>query len=161
MRLTIIPADKSIGIDGQFLLNIQQDLSWIPQDIHAVQWFGDHGSIEYIESIPNLEITELGIFEQAILDYNNEIQRIESEEELKKIQQELSRDYWQELREVRNSLLLRTDWTQLPDNNLTNEQKDAWAIYRQALRNITDEINDPKPLVLDLNHPYWPIPPQN
>jgi hypothetical protein len=94
MKLTIIPADRSIGIDGVFILDIKQDMSWIPNDIHVVQWDDTVGEIQYIDSRLNLEINELGIFEQAIIDYNNENQRLldEDAERLRKIEE--ARDYW-------------------------------------------------------------------
>jgi hypothetical protein len=38
----------------------------------------------------------------------------------------------------RDALLKNTDWTQLPDSPLNEEQKAAWAEYRQALRDITE-----------------------
>lgn len=37
----------------------------------------------------------------------------------------------------RNALLSKSDWTQLPDVPLAT--KEAWALYRQALRDITDK----------------------
>lgn len=40
------------------------------------------------------------------------------------------------LRTERNALLASSDWTQLPDSPLTPEQKQAWAEYRQLLRDI-------------------------
>lgn len=155
MRITIIPSDKNITIDGQSLLNVQQDLSWIPSDVHAVQWFGDYGWIEYTDSRNNLEITELGIYEQAILDHNNEIILRQQTKE----QEEASKDYWEVLRNIRNTLLSDSDWTQLPDSPLSIEKQQEWQDYRQALRDLPDNIEDPKPLVLDLNHPSWPTPP--
>jgi len=45
----------------------------------------------------------------------------------------------QKLKQVRlwrNSELARTDWTQMPDSPLTAEQRQAWADYRQALRDF-------------------------
>ena len=39
------------------------------------------------------------------------------------------------------------------------EQKHLWTIYRQELRDLPENIEDPKPLVLDENHSSWPIPP--
>lgn len=36
----------------------------------------------------------------------------------------------------RNSLLRDTDWTQMPDAPLTEQQRTAWAIYRQSLRDV-------------------------
>lgn len=40
---------------------------------------------------------------------------------------------WAQIRAWRNSQLARTDWTQLADSPL---DKEAWAIYRQALRDL-------------------------
>jgi hypothetical protein len=48
-----------------------------------------------------------------------------------------------EIRTKRNSLLLKSDWTQYPDCPLTAEQKSAWATYRQALRDITTQSGFP------------------
>lgn len=54
------------------------------------------------------------------------------------------------VRVLRDTLLAQCDWTQLPDVPL--ETKTAWATYRQALRDITnqpgfpDVIEWPKPL---------------
>lgn len=56
-----------------------------------------------------------------------------------------------EIRERRNYLLAACDWTQLPDAALTPEQKAAWAVYRQQLRDF--------PAVCDPNNPVWPVPP--
>ena len=41
----------------------------------------------------------------------------------------------------RASLLLTSDWTQLPDVPIATQQ--AWVSYRQALRDITDQPNYP------------------
>jgi hypothetical protein len=152
MRLTIIPEDKVIGIECEFL-NI--NCSWIPSNIHAVQWYDTWGEIEYNDGSPNERIEELGIFEQSVEDYNNEVQRIEN----KKEESEAARDYWEELRVLRNQRLTESDWTQVADAPLTEEQKDAWKNYRQELRDLPENITDPKPLVLDSNHSSWTIKP--
>ncbi len=57
---------------------------------------------------------------------------------------------WSDIRTDRDDLLLKSDWTQLPDVPLAT--KEAWAVYRQALRDIT---NQPDPFNIT-----WPIPPQ-
>jgi hypothetical protein len=57
--------------------------------------------------------------------------------------EELIRDKWVETRVLRNTLLMTTDWTQLPDAPLTNEQKIKWAEYRQALREIPSGTTNP------------------
>jgi len=171
MRLAIIPSDKIIFIDGEHLYDIKQDLSWIPSSIHAVQWYDTWGEIEYIDGSPNERIEELGIFEQAVLDFNNEKERIDTElealnieNEEKKIAEELAleaaRDYWKEFRNIRDSLLSRCDWTQSPDSPLTEEKKAEWATYRQSLRDLPITITNPKSMVIDLIHENWPTKPE-
>ena len=39
----------------------------------------------------------------------------------------------------RNIMLQQSDWTQLPDVSLTEDQKNAWRKYRESLRNMTNE----------------------
>ena len=50
----------------------------------------------------------------------------------------------------RDALLARSDWTQLPD--VPSATKEAWAAYRQALRDITEQPGFPFDVV-------WPQPP--
>jgi len=45
------------------------------------------------------------------------------------------------LRKRRNELLLSCDYTQLPDSPLTDEKKQEWATYRQALRDLPTTEN--------------------
>ena len=44
------------------------------------------------------------------------------------------------LRTKRNKDLQDSDWTQLPDNTLTSEQRNAWMQFRTELRNITNGL---------------------
>ena len=44
------------------------------------------------------------------------------------------------LRQRRNSLLASCDWTVLTDSQLTTTEKTAWKTYRQALRDITENL---------------------
>ena len=63
--------------------------------------------------------------------------------------------FMRSVRKKRNSLLGASDWTQLPDSPLNEEQKAAWAEYRQALRDI------PNTGVLNANLIQWPQPPED
>lgn len=45
-------------------------------------------------------------------------------------------DFWAVVRAERNQRIFLTDWTQMSDAPLTASQKTAWAVYRQALRDI-------------------------
>jgi len=56
---------------------------------------------------------------------------------------------WDEVRVRRNAKLAACDWTQLPDAPATIKQ--AWATYRQALRDVT--------LQADPLNITWPVPP--
>jgi hypothetical protein len=56
---------------------------------------------------------------------------------------------WPVVRAQRNALLSASDWTQLPDVPLAT--KEAWAAYRQALRDVTLQID---PFAID-----WPVAP--
>ena len=56
---------------------------------------------------------------------------------------------WAKIRSQRDSLLFSCDWTQLPDVTIPN--KTEWALYRQALRDITNQ-QDPYNIV-------WPVEP--
>tara|TARA_Y100000004_G_scaffold97319_1_gene108934 strand:- start:440 stop:739 length:300 start_codon:yes stop_codon:yes gene_type:complete len=60
-----------------------------------------------------------------------------------------------DLRQRRNSLLLSSDWTQLPDTTLTNTQKQSWMQYRTELRNITNGLTT----VEDVNGVSFPVKP--
>lgn len=53
----------------------------------------------------------------------------------------------------RDKLLYTSDWTQIPNNPLTTEQQQAWAVYRQELRDITSQSGYPFNVI-------WPTPPQ-
>lgn len=52
----------------------------------------------------------------------------------------------------RNLLLQQSDWTQLPDVSLTEEQKGNWVTYRQQLRDITNQPGFPDNII-------WPTQP--
>jgi hypothetical protein len=54
---------------------------------------------------------------------------------------------WQRIRRQRDELLAKSDWTQMPNAPLTLEQKLAWAEYRQKLRDIPQDFNDPNKVV--------------
>jgi hypothetical protein len=40
------------------------------------------------------------------------------------------------MKSMRNAQLAGSDWTQMPDSPLSDSDKQAWATYRQALRDF-------------------------
>ena len=55
------------------------------------------------------------------------------------------------MRAARDARLAASDWTQLPDSPLAAGTKEAWRVYRQALRDFPDGWTKDKP---------WPAKPQ-
>jgi hypothetical protein len=45
MQITIIPVDGMVYVDGVCYANL--DMSLVPIEIHALQWKGDYGWIEF------------------------------------------------------------------------------------------------------------------
>lgn len=60
---------------------------------------------------------------------------------------------WMQIRIQRNQLLKACDYTQLPDMQfeMSEIEKEAWRLYRKALRDITDQ-EDPSNII-------WPTKP--
>jgi hypothetical protein len=53
------------------------------------------------------------------------------------------------VRSIRDNRLMYTDWTQVADAPV---DKEAWAVYRQALRDVTQQEGFPMRV-------EWPVPP--
>jgi hypothetical protein len=53
----------------------------------------------------------------------------------------------------RDALLATSDWTQLPDIPLSPDERQAWAAYRQALRDISEQPGWPETIA-------WPAEPE-
>ena len=69
MKVTIIPDDKSVSVDGKGFGDL--DLSFIDSSVHAVQWYETHGEIERRDPITkrmvaNEVITSIDAFQPAI-----------------------------------------------------------------------------------------------
>jgi hypothetical protein len=60
------------------------------------------------------------------------------------------------LRNLRNNLLIASDWTQVADVPFTDEKKAEWVTYRQALRDITKDVSSDLDTLVGFP---WPTPP--
>ena len=69
-----------------------------------------------------------------------------------KLQELIDAKPWEELREERNRRLTQCDWVLMPDVVMTEEVKQAWLDYRQALRDLPANTVDPE-------NPVWPQAP--
>jgi hypothetical protein len=62
----------------------------------------------------------------------------------------------QQLREIRNKLLIDTDYTILQDSTLTPAKKSEFMNYRTALRNLTQGLDT----IEKINNVAYPLKPQ-
>jgi len=60
---TIIKDDKSIAIDGVGAILSSIDL---PANVHAIQWYGSTGSVEYNDGTVNLTISNMNSYTDII-----------------------------------------------------------------------------------------------
>ncbi len=109
--------------------------------------------MDYLPELPG-GVELYSITEQEYLNYiekgykfNLETKKIEPPTE----QQEID-SAWVELRAKRQGLLSGSDWTVLPDVDLTVQEVEKWKIYRQELRDLPKNTPDPR-------HVVWPISP--
>lgn len=53
MRLTIIPADGAVYVDGE--VQSELDLQVVPSDVHALQWNNSSGWIEFVTGVDDIK----------------------------------------------------------------------------------------------------------
>jgi hypothetical protein len=58
-RLTILPVDGAVYRDAGNYLDLDLSGCGIPADVHALQWDGSAGTIEFTDTRENEEITAL------------------------------------------------------------------------------------------------------
>lgn len=76
MKLTIVVDDNAVGIDGEFFSPL--NLSQLDSGIHAVQWYGEYGEVEYktrfeggsLTKPANVLITEMAPYQFAVDMWN-------------------------------------------------------------------------------------------
>lgn len=146
MRLTIIPGDGSVGEDGVFYNNLDLTSCGIPADIHALQWDGATGWIEFKDPTPNEEITSLPTWANCCVSKWNEAN------------QPPGPPTAAQNKSTAVSKLQATDWTTIPDvadpakSNPYLANAQDFVVYRNAVRQYA--IN---PVAGNIN---WPSIPQ-
>ena len=71
-----------------------------------------------------------------------------------KLQELIDAQPWKELREERNKRIAQTDYLFTSDYpHASEEAKQAWLDYRQALRDLPANTTDPE-------NPVWPVAPE-
>lgn len=96
----------------------------------------------------------LGETWEDIYFFESDIEKPPKEEFEAKLQELIDAQPWKELREERNKRIAQTDYLAIPDYpHPTPEAKQAWLDYRQALRDLPANTEDPAA-------PVWPIAPE-
>ena len=126
---------------GQYTEEDAPDESMVGEDIIANYWMIEYTAVDMFAD--TTETDEDG----------NEVTTTKAEHEAA-YQATLDAKVAETNRKTRNDLLVGSDWTQMNDSPLTNEQKTAWATYRQELRGISDLDSWP-----NLGDDDWPVAP--
>ena len=164
MKLVIIPEDKFISIGTTGYSGISTDWSYIPSGVHAVQWDGSSGEVEYDDGSPNVSITSLGVYEAAVTHHETERLRLAAIEAAEQAQL-ADKDWDKEFRRQRRFVLEDCDWTQATDSPLSSSKKTEWATYRQVLRDLPANKDEATRKAMaqakatNTSHSGWPTPP--
>jgi uncharacterized protein YutE (UPF0331/DUF86 family) len=117
---------------------------------------GKEGKLAYLAYLSDLQ-GEL----QEMIDENNQIiadnaaARTQAETDYQAAldaQKAIDTNKWEAIRQFRVEILRDCDWTHIGDSQLPASIKNEWKDYRQALRDITKDFEDPDDVV-------WPTPP--
>lgn len=137
MKLTVIADDSTVLVDGVYA-EIDLTAIPIPSNLHALQWDGSTGHIEY-KDVENEDISSLPSWaSDCVTTHVAAIAAMEADtlspEELVRIE--------------RDFRLAETDWWAVSDRAMTAAQSS----YRQALRDITGQSSFPNDIT-------WPTKP--
>jgi hypothetical protein len=133
MRVTIIPEDGFVSVDGEG--HSELDLSSIDPSVHAVQWYSTEGAVEYKDekgrATHNEQITSLDEFQPALDAWQAAKDASEAEAEANKPTPEQLR-----IAELKG-LLASTDFKVLPDYDKQDTKlvsdRQAWREEIRAL----------------------------
>ena len=146
MRVTVVPADRLILVDGEGL----QFAFAAPEGLHALQWQDASGHLEFTEGRPNQALTaadyesHVAPFVQA---WQAEKARLDAEAEaaevarLAEYNSEPAR--FARLRAERDARISATDYLMTADYPLSDEAKAAVRDYRQTLRDLPSRDGAP------------------
>lgn len=149
-RVTVVPADRLVIVDG---LALTFDFN-APKRMHALQWDGLQGHIEWDGSghePPRNELLTADSYADRIAPYvklwEEEKARLEqaaAEAEAARLAEynsEAAR--FERLRAERDRRLSATDYLLMQDYPLNNTLKEAVQLYRQALRDLPSQEGAP------------------
>lgn len=149
-RVTVVPADHLIIVDGYALCFEYA----APDGMHALQWYGKQGHIEWQGSDdepPHNELLTADIYENQVAPFvklwQDEKARLEqaaaSAEAARLAEYNSEEARFERLRAERDRRLAATDYLLMPDYPLDDTLKGAVQAYRQALRDLPSQEGAP------------------
>ena len=149
-RVTVVPADRLVIVDGQALTF---DFN-APERMHALQWDGKQGHIEWLGSgdePPHNEPLAADSYEGQVAPYvkmwEEEKARLEqaaAEAEAARLAEYNSEEArFERLRSERDQRLAATDYLLMSDYPLSDDQRTILQVYRQALRDLPSQEGAP------------------
>ena len=142
-RVTVVPADRLVIVDG---LALTFDFN-APGRMHALQWDGKQGHIEWLgygHEPPRNELLTADIYADRVAPYvkmwEEEKARLEqtaAEAEAARLAEYNSEEArFERLRSERDQRLAATDYLLMQDYPLSDDQRTVLQLYRQALRDL-------------------------
>lgn len=116
--------------------NLLKEYGWFPYTFQSVELAHDE----------TYNGTNLVIGQNEVIEYQLKRPKTQSEINIDDL------NLWGNIRSRRDIELKESDWTQLPDSPLSSDKKNEWRVYRQELRDITNQ-SDPKDII-------WPTKPE-
>lgn len=152
-RVTVINNDNDrmdVIIDGEAYYDLPLAL---PKNVHAVQWYGEHGEVEYMDR--NEEIKDFHICSDAMKAVEKYIEEEKERLENVKIPEKPDNLTDEEyIREIRGGMLDESDWVVNRSFEEGIDIPEAWREYRNALRDIPSQEGFPYEV-------DWPTPPSS
>ncbi len=103
MRLTIVKPDNLVIIDKE-PVTVDLTAFSLPDHLHALQWYGNHGEIEFDDGTPNQTIDNITAYQPVIDRYVELKKQAENPPSLSEDEQ------YKLLVSQRNRYLNQTDW---------------------------------------------------
>lgn len=146
MRVTVVPADRLILVDGEGL----QFAFAAPEGLHALQWQDASGHLEFTDGRPNQALTAAD-YESHVAPFVQawQAEKARLAEEAEKEEAARLAEYNSEparyarLRAERDQRVAATDYLIMPDYPLDDEVRAAVRAYRQALRDLPARVGAP------------------
>ena len=149
-RVTVVPVDRLVIVDGQALTF---EFS-APERMHALQWDGKQGHIEWLGSDdepPHNEplaadsyAGQVAPFVKLWQDEKTRLEQAAADAEAARLAEynsEAAR--FERLRAERDRRLTATDYLLMPDYPLSDDQRTILQVYRQALRDLPAQEGAP------------------